>query len=66
MTALLERAGCTTVATPEEADLLIVNTCGFIRSAREESRTVLRELARAKKPEQRLIAAGCYVERSPH
>jgi ribosomal protein S12 methylthiotransferase len=66
MTTLLENAGCTTVATPEEADLLIVNTCGFIRSAREESRTVLRELARARRPGQRLIAAGCYAQRSPH
>jgi ribosomal protein S12 methylthiotransferase len=66
MATLLETAGCTTVATPEEADLLIVNTCGFIRSAREESRTVLQELALAKRPGQRLVAAGCYAQRSPH
>jgi ribosomal protein S12 methylthiotransferase len=66
MTTLLENAGCTTVGSPEQADLLIVNTCGFIRSAREESRAVLQELALAKRPGQRLIAAGCYAQRSPH
>ena len=65
MTALLRRAGCTAVGTPEAADLLIVNTCGFISSAREESRAVLRELAQTKRPGQRLIAAGCYSQRYP-
>ncbi len=66
MAALLQRAGYTATATPEEADLLIVNTCGFIAPAREESLAVLRELARARQPGQRLIAAGCYSQRCPH
>lgn len=63
---LLRRAGYRFSATPEEADLLIVNTCGFIESAREESRAVLRELAQLKRPNQRIIAAGCYSQRCPH
>jgi len=65
MAALLQRGGYTAAPTPEEADVLIVNTCGFIRSAREESRGVLEELARAKRPGQRLLAAGCYAQRYP-
>jgi len=62
---LLQRAGYEPAAVPGEADLLIVNTCGFIEPAREESRAVLRDLAASKRPEQRIIAAGCYSERYP-
>jgi len=62
---LLARAGYTPADAAAEADLLIVNTCGFIEPAREESRAVLQELARAKKPGQRIIAAGCYSQRCP-
>ena len=65
LATLLERAGYTAGASAEEANLLIVNTCGFIEPAREESRAVLQELARAKKPGQRIIAAGCYSQRCP-
>ncbi|MDY6877546.1 MAG: 30S ribosomal protein S12 methylthiotransferase RimO [Chloroflexota bacterium] len=66
MAALLQRAGYTAAATSAEADLLIVNTCGFIAPAREESLAVLRELAQARRPGQWLIAAGCYSQRCPH
>lgn len=66
LATLLQRAGYAAAAIPEEADLLIVNTCGFIAPAREESLAVLRELAQTKKPGQRLIAAGCYSQRCPH
>jgi len=65
LATLLERAGYTVATAAEEADLLIVNTCGFIEPAREESRTVLRELVQAKRPGQRIIAAGCYSQRCP-
>jgi ribosomal protein S12 methylthiotransferase len=66
MATLLQHAGHTAAAAPEEADLVIVNTCGFIAPAREESLTVLRELAQAKQPGQHLIAAGCNSQRCPH
>jgi ribosomal protein S12 methylthiotransferase len=65
LATLLNYAGLAAAATPEEADLLIVNTCGFIESAREESRAVLLELAQIKRPGQRIVAAGCYSQRSP-
>ncbi len=63
MTALLEQAGYQAVETPNHAGVLIVNTCGFIKPAREESIQVLKDLARKKKSGQYLIAAGCLTER---
>jgi len=65
LATLLEQAGYTAAQAPDEANLLIVNTCGFIEPAREESRTVLRELALARKPGQQIVAAGCYSQRFP-
>jgi ribosomal protein S12 methylthiotransferase len=62
--ALLESDGYQAVDRANKASLLIVNTCGFIRSARDESIEVLRELSDAKKPGQMLIAAGCLTERN--
>lgn len=62
---LLQRAGYAPAGSPQEANLLIVNTCGFIEPAREESRAVLQELAQAKRPRQRIVAAGCYSQRCP-
>jgi ribosomal protein S12 methylthiotransferase len=61
--ALLEDAGWQSVTQPQEADVLIVNTCGFIESAREESYSALNELARSKQQGQRLLAIGCLSER---
>ncbi|MDX1615002.1 MAG: 30S ribosomal protein S12 methylthiotransferase RimO [Candidatus Promineifilaceae bacterium] len=63
MAALLGRAGFGGTAEPEEAGVLIVNTCGFIQSAKEESLAALRELAERKADEQLLIAAGCLSQR---
>jgi ribosomal protein S12 methylthiotransferase len=63
MGRLLSEAGHRAVADPQEADVLMVNTCGFIESAREESLQVLDELAQSKRPKQRLIAAGCMSQR---
>ncbi len=65
LASLLEQAGHTGVDTPEEASLIIVNTCGFIEPARAESHQVLQELVQAKRPDQQIIAAGCYAQRSP-
>jgi ribosomal protein S12 methylthiotransferase len=46
----------------KHADVLIVNTCGFIGPARDESIRSLRELADKKKKGQMLIAAGCLSQ----
>ncbi|MCS7251040.1 MAG: 30S ribosomal protein S12 methylthiotransferase RimO [Thermoflexus sp.] len=63
MAELLERAGYESVDRPVRADVLIVNTCGFIEAARQESLRALRELAARKKKGQLLIAAGCLAQR---
>lgn len=63
MAQLLIRDGYRAVEDPARANVLIVNTCGFIGPAKEESLNVLRELADAKKKNQILIAAGCLTQR---
>jgi ribosomal protein S12 methylthiotransferase len=65
MAVLLEQAGYRAVDQPDAADLVIVNTCGFIEPAREESLSVLRELAADKQPGQALLVAGCWSQRDP-
>ena len=63
MAQLLLRDGYHAVEEPSKASVLIVNTCGFIGPAKEESYKVLGELAQAKKKNQVLIAAGCLTQR---
>lgn len=63
MAELLSEAGHRWVEHPQDADILIANTCGFIHDARQESYDVLRELARLKGPHQALVAAGCLAQR---
>ena len=63
MAGLLDRAGLSEVERPGQADVIIVNTCGFISPAREESLNELRQQAKKKKNGQLLIAAGCLSER---
>ena len=62
MAQLLNRQGLAPVGSPEIAEYLIVNTCGFLQAAREEAITVLTDLASEKMPWQKLIAAGCMTE----
>jgi ribosomal protein S12 methylthiotransferase len=63
MASLLEQEGYHAVEKPAQADILIVNTCGFIASARQESYQALADLAKHKRSGQLLIAAGCLTER---
>ena len=63
MAQLLQGDGYLPVSDPDLAGILLVNTCGFIEPAREESYTVMRELAQGKKDGQLLIAAGCLTQR---
>jgi len=48
---------------PDAADYLIVNTCGFLQDAKQEGIDTLQSLAASKRPEQKLIAAGCLAQR---
>lgn len=63
MAQLLAREGYGFVEDPSKASVLIVNTCGFIGPAKEESYRVLGELAQGKRKNQVLIAAGCLTQR---
>ncbi|MFH2102531.1 MAG: 30S ribosomal protein S12 methylthiotransferase RimO [Chloroflexota bacterium] len=63
MAQLLQRDGFQSVKSPQQAGVIIVNTCGFIGSAREESYAALLALAETKRPDQLLIAAGCLTQR---
>ncbi|MCP4360217.1 MAG: 30S ribosomal protein S12 methylthiotransferase RimO [Chloroflexi bacterium] len=63
MAALLHKAGFGGVDDPDDASVLIVNTCGFIEGARQESIGALQELAGLKQKNQLLIAAGCMAQR---
>ncbi len=62
MARLMDQVGYTAVEKASQASVLIVNTCGFIGPAREESLAHLRELAQSKKRNQLLIAAGCLSQ----
>ncbi len=63
MTQLLSRDGYDCLEDATKAEVLIVNTCGFIGPAKEESFRVLNELASLKRNGQVLIAAGCLTQR---
>src|SRR3954452_4570968 len=60
---LLAAQGYEQIEQTAEADVVIVNTCGFIDAARQESVDTLLELGQAKRPGQKLLATGCLTER---
>ncbi len=62
MAQILNKEGYVPASSPEDAAFLIVNTCGFLKAAREEAIMVLTDLASEKLPWQKLIAAGCMTE----
>jgi ribosomal protein S12 methylthiotransferase len=65
MLGALRQSGYAFAARPEDADIIVVNTCGFIGPAREEAEEALRRVLRLKRfrPGRTVVAAGCYVER---
>ena len=61
---ILKEHGMEIVNNPEEAEMIIVNTCGFIDSAKEEAINTLLEMSEYKKKKCKyLIAMGCLVQR---
>ena len=65
MLGKLYEQGYTLTVDPVEADYLIVNTCGFIQSAKEESIEHILEMAqiKAQYPGKKLVVAGCLAQR---
>jgi len=64
MLGLLAEAGCAIVGDGE-ADVMVVNTCGFLAESRNEALEILREAANRKRNKEigRLVVAGCLVQR---
>ena len=59
----LEADGLTRAMSPDEADVVVVNTCAFIESARQESIDTILALADARREGARLVVTGCMAER---
>ena len=67
MLGMLRSKGFEIVSDPAEADVLFVNTCGFIESAKEESIDAIFEMAQYKKTgaAKKLYVTGCLAQRYP-
>ena len=65
MIGVFKNNNFTIVADPAEAEVIVVNTCGFIESAKEEAINTILEMAEYKKIGKCkiLVATGCLVER---
>jgi ribosomal protein S12 methylthiotransferase len=62
---LLLQRGFRPVESPEDAQLLVLNTCGFLAAARSESMDRIRELARIK-GDAKFVVMGCFVQGQTH
>jgi len=65
MFGLLERGGYRMVGSPKGADFVVINTCGFVETARQESLEVIEEMLRLKSEGhlRGVIVAGCLAQR---
>ncbi len=59
----LDAAGWRLVPTPEQADVTLVNTCGFIEAAKQDSIDTLLEVAQRKPAHGKVVAVGCLAQR---
>jgi ribosomal protein S12 methylthiotransferase len=59
---ILASAGIEIVSDPEQADVIIVNTCGFIEPAKQEAIDTINEMGALHK---KLLVCGCYAQRYP-
>ena len=67
MMALCRKAGHTITGEPEGADVAVLNTCGFIESAKSEAIDNILQLGRLKEEGKlkKLLVAGCLTQRYP-
>jgi len=63
VTATLLADGLVAVDAPEDADLVVVNTCAFIEAARQESIDTVLALSDRRRSGARLVVTGCMAER---
>jgi ribosomal protein S12 methylthiotransferase len=62
MMAFLNRSGLSVAASAGDADIIIINSCGFIQSAKQESINAVLS-ARKAYPDKKIILAGCLAQR---
>lgn len=67
MLGVAHGAGCDLAASPEDAEYIVVNTCGFIGPAKEESVDTILAMGRMKEEGrcEKLVVAGCLSQRYP-
>ncbi len=63
ISSVLESSGYVDADSPESADVVMVNTCGFIEDARRESVETILDLAGAKREDAKLVVMGCMAQR---
>src|SRR5579863_8325028 len=63
LAGMLASDGYLEAAAPEEADLVVVNTCAFIEAARAESVETILSFDSARRPGSKLVVTGCLAER---
>ncbi len=63
MIGILLKNGFEITSQPEEADYLVVNTCGFLESSRQEGVQTIQDLFDIKKKTAKVIVAGCMVQK---
>jgi ribosomal protein S12 methylthiotransferase len=63
LTGTMLADGLVPAAAPDEADVVVVNTCAFIEAARQESIDTVLALSEARRPDARLVVTGCMAER---
>ena len=67
MLTYLSQAGYKFTSDPSIADIIIINTCGFIASARDESMEAINEMVEYKNPQKgrckKLVVTGCMPQR---
>ena len=63
MIGRLEAAGHQLIDAPEDADAIVVNTCGFINDAKKESIDTIFRMAQTKKSDAILVVSGCLTQR---
>lgn len=62
MLGILLKAGYEPSDTLDEADYIIINTCGFLEAAREESLSTIQEMYDSRKEGAKIIVTGCMVQ----
>ena len=65
MLGMLEKGGHTIINSPGEAEVIIINTCGFITEAKQEGINTIFEMLQYKPSCRAVIATGCLAERYP-